>query len=254
MLEHAAPRRSRRRRTTGITLGVVGVLLLGAAGGGVAFGVIPTPLTADQPTATAPSSPSPTAVETPTGAPVVEDPTPVATPTPTPTSTRPPYALADPSTWTISGTEVGPVALGGQLAEETDDLEGVLSDEYSTCNNPRVSFWAGGGTLLTIITGDDGRIEALSVRGLAETTERPPTTAAGIRPGSTVEALRAAYPDLRRSSTSDRDPSVADDPYGGLTTTIDGSFVTFSTRGPDLPVDEVWVSRTRDAPPSEYCN
>lgn len=254
VLEHAAPRRSRRGRNTGIALGIVGVLLLGATGGGVALGLIPTPLTAEAPAPSTTSTPEPTTVETPTGAPVVDQPTPTATPTPTPTSTRPPYSLSDPSTWTISGTEVGPVALGGQLAEETDDLEGVLSDEFSSCSNPRVSFWAGGGTLLTILTDGNGRIEALSVRGLAETTERPPTTAAGIRPGSTVAELRAAYPDLRRSSTSDRDTSVTDDPYGGLTTTIDGSFVTFSTRGPDFPVDEVWVSRTYDAPPPEYCN
>ncbi|MDM7892898.1 hypothetical protein [Curtobacterium caseinilyticum] len=258
VLEHATPRRSRRGRTTGIALGIVGVLLLGATGGGVALGLIPTSFTG-QAQAPAPSdTPEQLPSEAPSGAPVSDEPTPVltptSTPTPTPTSTRPPYSLSDPSTWTISGTEVGPVALGGQLDAETDDLRGVLSDEFSSCSNPRASFWAGKGTLLTIITGADGRIESLSVRGLAETTDRPPTTAAGIGPGSTVAELRAAYPDLRRSSTSDPDPAVTDDPYGGLTTTVDGSFVTFSTRGPDFPVDEVWVSTVDDAPPTEYCN
>ncbi len=106
MKQHVLERaesRPRRRRLTGIAIGVVSVLLLGAAGGGVALGLIPTSLTAE-PTPTATSTPEQTASETPSGAPVIGRPTPRPTPTSTPTSTRAPYSVADPSTWTISGT------------------------------------------------------------------------------------------------------------------------------------------------------
>ncbi|WFR67037.1 hypothetical protein P9139_21205 [Curtobacterium flaccumfaciens] len=84
VLERATPRPKRRGRRAGIAIGIVGVLMLGAAGGGVALGLIPTSLTAD-PAPTATTTPEPTQTETPSGAPVIGRPT----PTPPPHRRRP---------------------------------------------------------------------------------------------------------------------------------------------------------------------
>ncbi len=123
MKQHVLERaesRPRRRRLTGIAIGVVSVLLLGAAVAGVALGLIPTSLTANDPAAT--STPEQTASETRPVRPSSDARRRGPTPTSTPTSTRAPYSVADPSTWTISGNEVGPIASGRPIAGELDDL------------------------------------------------------------------------------------------------------------------------------------
>ncbi|MBT1607593.1 hypothetical protein [Curtobacterium flaccumfaciens] len=256
VLERATPRPKRRGRRAGIAIGVVGVLLLGAAGGGVALGLIPTSITtAPAPTATTTPEPSPT--ETSSGAPVVGGPTPTAnpTPTPTPTSTRPPYSLSDPDTWTISGSEVGPIALGGEDAAETDDLDGIYTP--APCLNPNVTFWRSQDyPELTVVRADDGTVQSLAIgTGAPDAPGNGPTTAAGLGVGSTLAELRAAYPDLHYTEPGNDDAQPSDSPYGGWTTTINGVFVSF--RGPSLGssdrADSVWVSKVDQSPPTEFC-
>jgi len=256
VLERAEPRRGRRGRRAGIAIGIVSVLLLGAAGGGVALGLIPTSLTAE-PTPSATSTPEPSVSETPSGAPVVDRPTPTPTSTPSPTSTRPAYALDDPSTWTISGTEVGPIALGGERSTELDDLAGAFETlgPEQTCPNPNAVFLRSEQGMDMVVSGQDGTVQGVDI-GLGEPLgpERAaaPTTAEGLGLGSTLAELRAAYPDLHYSRAGAEGPTD-EDPYGGYVTAMNGATVTFAIRPGETAVTRMWVSISEPRPPYEYC-
>ena len=244
VLERATPRPKRRRRRTGIALGIVGVLLLGAAGGGVALGLIPTSIT-DQPAPTATSTPEPTQTETPSGAPVTGRPT----PTPTPTSTRPPYSATDPSTWTISGNEVGPLALGGAITAELDDLDGVYVRE-DVCPSPTITNWNRDGSPRLIVFERDGTLAGVAIGSSTSTTPSGPTTAEGLGPGSQLDDVRAAYPDLTFvQSASFPDP---DDAYSMWTIERDGRHITFQTAEDAKTIGLVFVSPVAEVP-TEYC-
>lgn len=245
VLERATPRPRRRARRTGIAIGVVSVLLLGLAGGGVALGLIPTSVTADPgPSATTAPESGPSAPETPSGAPVVDEPT----PTPTATSTRAPYSAADPATWTISGDEVGPIAIGGPVDGELDDLGAAYTRETDdACPSPDVTFWHADGYAPLTVTAADGRVAGVAI-GLGSPLEtlRGPTTPEGMGVGSTLSDLRAAYPDLTRL-----DAAVAGDQQE-WTIVRNGEHVTFQTGADPDVVAIVWVSSVA-AVPYEFC-
>ncbi|MBT2501753.1 hypothetical protein [Curtobacterium sp. ISL-83] len=258
VLERATPRPKRRRHRTGIAIGVVGVLLLGAAGGSVALGLIPTRLAA-APAPSATHSQEPAVTETPSGDPVIDRPTPTATPTPTgtPTPTRPAYALDDPSTWTVSGTEVGPIALGGNREAEIDDLAGPFSTlgPEQTCPNPNAVFLHDEQGTNLVVVGTDGTVQSVDIgfsMPLGQTQVAGPTTPEGLGIGSTLEQLRAAYPDLHFSRAGADGPTV-DNPYGGYVTAMNGATVTFLIPVGQDRVASMWVSVTDPNPPDEYC-
>lgn len=206
VLEHATPRRPRRARRVGIVVAIVALVGIGTASGAVALGMVPNPVAAPAPTASAEPSrtPSPAASATFT-------PEPTPTVAPTPTSTRPPFDRTDPGTWTVSGDEVGPIALGAPYAGEIDDLPPAYTrDPNSNCANPNVSFWDRPGSPTLVVDSQDGVVTGVEV-GLGETSDPSdlavsPTTAEGAGVGSTLDELHARYPDLRNIESKDLFP------------------------------------------------
>ncbi|MDO9395906.1 MAG: hypothetical protein Q7T71_05135 [Herbiconiux sp.] len=142
-------------------------------------------VTAGPATATVPATPLATST-----------PDPAASATPTPDA-GPAYDPADPATWTIDFTGIGPVILGRPLGE----LPTVVPFSTDSCR-PGVYLWpeiglvasgsatdeAGPVTLALVSTRDDGPT---------------PSTEAGIHIGSTIAELQAAYPELASQARFD---------------------------------------------------
>jgi len=249
------PLPKRRGRHVGIVIGVIAVLGIGLGSGAVALGLVPQPFEAAAP------SPSPTPTEppapsTPAAAPIENTPT----ATPGPTTTRPAYAPDDPATWTISGDEVGPVALGGDTTAETDDLAGAYAEEpASACPNPDVSlFRPDHGPVLTV-TSRDGKVDGVAIGLLGgfdpASLAASPKTAEGAGIGSTIDDLRATYPDLRYTGAANG-TTVPESASAGLfpffTIERGGYSITFELGSDDVHVGMVWVS-SDPVPPYEFC-
>ncbi|MGW8432877.1 hypothetical protein ACWGJ9_17465 [Curtobacterium citreum] len=203
VLERTPDQAPRRRhgagRRAGMVIGVVALLGIGATSGAVALGMVPRAFVAG-PAPIATVTPEPAVTSVPSSAPVVQSPPPTSTPT------RPPYRQTDPSTWTISGSEIGPVALGGTVAGETDDLRGPFSllpspADGCVADNTWVSP---DGVQVQVVADDSGSVSTVEVTSTATSTPTAPvagpTTAAGIGVGSSAEELHAAYPDLVNDS------------------------------------------------------
>ncbi|MFZ6990541.1 hypothetical protein ACO0E1_01500 [Curtobacterium sp. RRHDQ66] len=236
------PAPERRGRRAGIVIGIIAVLGIGVGSGAVALGMVPQPFTA------APA-PSPTVTEPPetptkSSAPVISEPT--ATPTPTPT--RKPFALDDPSTWTISGDEFGPLAIGGETGAETDDLVGAYQHDSAddVCGPEFGSSWVRDGQPTLLVWSANGRVIGVNAwvpPGVAERGVIGPTTSSGIGIGSTIDELRAAYPDLVDDpvNTKDIEPLPAPDAYKAWKTETETGWITFVLGDDGVHVDNVLI-------------
>lgn len=245
VLAAAPPRPAARRRRigrTGIAIGVVALLGLGAASGAVALGMVPAPFTA------APA-PAPTATPLPTTStePSFAAVTPSFRPTPSssPTPTRAAYAADDATTWTISGSEMGPVAVGGQTAAETDDLDAAFSPLPGTGCTPE-GVWGGPDGVEVQVVSDDARTVSSIVVSWPADTDAPgpvpgPTTARGIGVGATLDELQAAYPDLRNDS-----PGFEGQWSMWSTDTPEGP-VRFQI-GPGTHIKKIWIGTDANLP------
>ncbi|WIB77812.1 hypothetical protein DEJ28_01575 [Curtobacterium sp. MCPF17_002] len=259
VLKRAESRRHRGRRT-GIVIAVIALLAVGTAGGGVALGLIPT-----SPTAAPESSPSatrePTSAVTPSSAPVVDAPTPVLTPTPT--VTAPPYSAADWSTWTISADAVGPATLGSLTGADDAALragfapapprvddKGAVIYPYG-CPNPNARIWdgPGGENVVEIVAGDAVGSVIIGQENGPPGQLVGPRTFDGIGLGSTLDEVKAAYPDLVQTRK---------DPVGGTRDTFwavhsGERYIVFQVPYEGDRVATVYVGSTSE-PEDDYCS
>ena len=86
--------------------------------------------------------------------------------------------------------------------------------------------------------------------------DRLPRTAAGIGIGSTVEDVRAAYPDVQYTSIGGvaMDGPTEEQPFGTYATMINGVHVAFEVSlDTGTTINGVWVSVNSVRPPYEYC-
>lgn len=257
VLERAEPRKRRGRRT-GVAIAVVALLAVGAASGGVALGLIPT--TPEAAPVSTPSPTEPARTITPSSAPVLITPT----PTPTPTPTAPPYSATDWSTWTITADGAGPATLGSATGADDAALrEGLtpappLVDDTGTviyqwgCANPNARIWErSDGTVVEIV--GDGVVQTVVISGASDSSvtqpEVGPKTLAGVGLGSTLDEIRAAYPNVVQTRT---------DAAGGTGDTFwavpdGGRFIVFQIPVDGSSVSTVYVGAT-DEPASDYCS
>lgn len=142
----------------------------------------------------APPAPAPTVTVTvsPTAAP---SPSPTATSAPAPDPSA--YDPADPGTWTIDYSGIGPLVVGDTLAS----VQAAVPAAPETCR-AGVDVYTLDGLAFTAVSGIDEADPSAPVsvvRLLSTSSDTPavqPRTEAGIGLGSTVAELQAAYIEL----------------------------------------------------------
>lgn len=202
----------------------------------------------------APDSTSPTVTATaPTSTSSDTGATRTPTTSPTPSASGSPFALSDPDTWTISGDEVGPVALGGSTSAEIDDLRAAYTRDSGGCPaSPATSFWHREASPGLIVEDRDGTVSGVEIGGpqSTATSVTGPETAAGTGVGSSLAELKAAHPDLAAlpSGSSGEQAAVP------TTWTIDAGsrHITFQLGRDGEHVALVWVGQ-QATPPYEFC-
>jgi hypothetical protein len=150
---------------------------------------------------------------------------------------------ADPSTWIVSGAGIGPVELGGAVAEYS--VVGPYTEEASTCPNPAVHTLTGDGLAPMRLVAVDGGTTIDSVHVTSWGTDGAvvaPRTADGITLGSSLADLQATYPGIE---LTDEYSTTLQYAYSDA-----GNWVVFTVQ--DDAVVELTASTT-SSNPTEYC-
>jgi hypothetical protein len=173
-------------------------------------------------------------------------------PSPSPT----PINTADPATWIVSDTGIGPFQLGANLAKVAATLPG-LKPTNADCPNPLAAFFDGTDIGVAAIIDDAGSIVGVSVGNPLQTPDAAtdsgrtplggPHTTQGLGYGSTPAELTAAYPSVARTDY------IAGDGFPLYTVkTAAGAWITFSVRAASQTVNDIGVW-PGSPPPYEYC-
>lgn len=180
--------RALTRIAAGLASAALAISLAACAGGAPSPGA-----STSTPASSAPATPTPSP-ETPTSTPA--EPTPVAD---------------DLSTWIVSPTAMGPIALGDDFAATTQRLQDWTNDD----NCRWTSFWNTPDKTLSVYFArdgeiDDGPVRTVSVDALdAVSPGDAPHTESGVGIGSTRDEVLAAYPDaVEQSTTIDPTPML----------------------------------------------
>ena len=225
------------RLLTALTAVVVGgFVLAGCTGESTTTPVTPTP-SATSVEVTPSTTPSATATTTPA-------------PEPTPA-----VDLADPASWVMSSTGLGPIQLGGSATATIDELAaagGPVATREEACpvvgiDDPSVPFVYFGtdsfdsDVITSVRLGIGSQLEA----------DRPsPTTAEGIGLDSTLAEAQAAYPALERTGEYN---TVE---YWGVAPSGD-DWLVFTVGKPVEGADAGTISTISvgdgPVPPSEFC-
>jgi hypothetical protein len=190
-------------RTAGVALGLIAAMALTACSGSPAATPTRTVTTTATATPEAPADPD------------------NAIPTATPTATDTAFSLSDPATWTISTDEVGPIALGGPVQGEIDDLAAAYTRSTDACPaNPETTFWERSDAPGLIVIPRDGKVAGVTIGGVGSdpVTTNSPETGAGIGIGAPLTEVRSAYPDLQYTGTYGEDQG----PYSMWSVEADG--------------------------------
>ncbi|WP_394768256.1 hypothetical protein [Lacisediminihabitans sp.] len=171
-----------------------------------------------------------------------------STPSRTPTPTPAPINTADPATWIVSETGIGPFQLGANLKMVTADLPGLTADN-ANCPNPQAAFLTGTGVAVALFVDSVGNIVGVNA-GPTHPAGNPlagPHTALGIGYSSTAAELTTAYPAIERT---DYLPDAGFPLYTVKTAT--GRWISFDVDLATQTVNGIGVwPGTR--PPYEYC-
>lgn len=232
-------------RPTAVMAGVVALAVATVLSGCVGGGPSPDP----SPTGVA----SPTPAHSPSPAPTAT-PSPAASPSPTAGAAPdwPAYDPADPNTWTIDFTGIGPFTLGDSFDQQVSAFtafprEDCLNDAVASYDPPGLWFAASR-------DGSDAGTVALvsaSSRRVGSEAAPGPHTDAGIRPGDTVSALLEAYPAIEVRQTNISPYYVLTDGTSWIHFVVYGASTVEELQGDD-EIDTIVVSML-PVPPPEIC-
>ncbi|MET0783184.1 MAG: hypothetical protein ABWY53_02565 [Leifsonia flava] len=174
--------------------------------------------------AAAPSpTPSPTASQTDVAAPTASP-----TPSPSPDAVDP----ANPGTWIVSSSGVGPVVLGDDLATAAAALAHFTERPASDCPNPRLKVYSFDGAPTVTLVLDEAGVTVtglrLTDRDLAAGSDVPHTRE-GIGTGSTIDEAMAVYPDMVVDAGSGMTNYSLPSDSGGWVSFSSGEFDTQDT-------------------------
>ena len=130
-----------------------------------------------------------------------------ATATPSPTADPRVEDPADPGTWIVDGSGVGPIEIGGDFATTLTGLVGTWSNDPASCSWS--AWWtapdsAYGMFFVRGAESDSAPIREISVYTTAESSDASPgpQTEDGLGIGATKAAVLAAYPGAQEGSST----------------------------------------------------